>query len=54
MRSEVRELLANELKDAYSAENPDLKLTEVTKRHIMSEALSENGNAGSTHESASH
>jgi len=48
---EVAGLMTETLKEEKET---DLKLTEVTKRHIMSEAMRENGNAGSTRERASH
>jgi ferritin-like metal-binding protein YciE len=42
---EVADLMAETLKEEKET---DLKLTEVTKRHIMNEAMSENGIAGSS------
>jgi ferritin-like metal-binding protein YciE len=51
---EEKELAGLVTETLQEEKETDLKLTEVTKRHIMSEAMSENGKAGSTRERASH
>ena len=48
---EVADLMTETLNEEKET---DLKLTEVTKRHIMSDAMSENGNADSSRGRASH